>query len=572
MALSKPSSVVSAPRLPLPACLPPVRERLSPAPADVQQLPLPDLLNPVATSTVDSAGLEKVLTFSFVAGDDAGVLATALDQAPIAASSFEPACFFEELFVPELLRTVLSLELGHRKIPVQEGYLLRLLAQPPSAPGAVWQRREVWRELAEQAPRRRAVESVYLSICALRRLFEGEGRVSIRGEHARRRLDVLKSVQQTFAAMASPELVTSDSALRRIADFAQHVRKSPAMSQLDELLRYENERAYADITVQLGADGSVRRLSIVRVREDVQSRYHLPTPMRWFGRAWFWLKGFRVTDGEVLDGWLDQVFEGVCSFLPPLLQLLGDLELFLCGACMRDLLVARGLPVCLPEWLEESDSATQITDLYNPLLLALDVTPVTCSLSLGPLAVATLLTGPNSGGKTRLLQAVGVLQLLAQAGMYVPASTARLARVPGIFASLSQPASAEQVEGRLGTELLRIRMLFERAAPGYLVLIDELCSGTSPSEGEELFRLVLELLEELSPVALISTHFLKFAAELARDPSMPKLKFLQVELDQSERPTYRFVPGVATTSLARQTAARLGVTREELRALMQRKR
>jgi DNA mismatch repair protein MutS2 len=258
--------------------------------------------------------------------------------------------------------------------------------------------------------------------------------------------------------------------------------------------------------------------------------------------------------------------------LPPLLQLLGDLELFLCGACMRDLLVARGLPVCLPEWLQESDSASQITDLYNPLLLALDVTPVTCSLSLGPLAVATLLTGPNSGGKTRLLQAVGILQLLAQAGMYVPASAARLARVPGIFASLSQPASAEQVEGRLGTELLRIRMLFERAGPGYLVLIDELCSGTSPSEGEELFRLVLELLEELSPVALVSTHFLKFAAELARDPSLPKLKFLQVELDQSERPTYRFVPGVASTSLARQTAARLGVTREELRALMQRRR
>ena len=66
----------------------------------------------------------------------------------------------------------------------------------------------------------------------------------------------------------------------------------------------------------------------------------------------------------------------------------------------------------------------------------------------------------------------------------------------------------------------------------------------------------------------MSTHFLKFAAALAHDPAAPPLCFLQVELDLRERPTYRFVQGVAETSLARQTAARLGVTREELRALM----
>jgi DNA mismatch repair protein MutS2 len=182
-----------------------------------------------------------------------------------------------------------------------------------------------------------------------------------------------------------------------------------------------------------------------------------------------------------------------------------------------------------------------------------------------------LITGPNSGGKTRLLQAVGIFQLCAQAGMYAPAARAVLARVPGIFASLSQPAHADQREGRLGTELLRIRMLFERAHAGYLVLIDELCSGTSPSEGEELFGLVLSLLAELAPSSLVSTHFLKFVAELAKDAEAPPLRFLQVELDAHERPTYRFVPGVAETSLARQTAARLGVTREELRALMQRR-
>ena len=552
----------------LPASLPPLGTR---ATAGEPSEPWPDLLNPVPTLTVDAAGLCKVLAFSFVAGDDGGVLASALDAAPIAASDFEPACFFEELFVAELARTAMRLEIGHRPLPVHEPYLLRLLSQPPRDPHAVDQRSQIWRELAERPLLRVAAEGVYLSISALRRLFEGEGRVAIRGEQARRRLDVLKAVQQTFSAMTAPVLMNASSPLRRIADYATHVQTSAAFSQLDELLRYENERAYADLTLQLGSDGTVRGLRIVGLREDTKNRYHVPVFKRWLGRAWLWLKGYRITDGEVLDRWLDQVFDGVCAFIPPLLQLLGDLELYLSGACMRDAFVSRGLPTCLPEWIEQTQQS-QIEGLFNPLLLALHVSPVTCSLALGPLATTTLLTGPNSGGKTRLLQAVGILQLCAQAGMYLPARVARLPRVPGIFASLSQAVSAEQAEGRLGTELMRIRMLFERAAPGYLVLIDELCSGTSPSEGEELFRLVLELLEELEPVALVSTHFLKFAAALAHDPSLPKLRFVQVELDATERPTYRFVEGVATTSLARQTAARLGVTREELRALMVRNR
>jgi DNA mismatch repair protein MutS2 len=208
-----------------------------------------------------------------------------------------------------------------------------------------------------------------------------------------------------------------------------------------------------------------------------------------------------------------------------------------------------------------------VSALFNPLLFSLGIHPVSCDLALPTQRTATLITGPNSGGKTRLLQALGILQLCAQAGMPVPAASARIRFVPGIFASLTQPGGAEQVEGRLGTELMRIRMLFERAELGSLLLIDELCSGTSPSEGEELFRMVLELLADLRPKAFVSTHFLAVAAELMSQPQGLHLSFLQVELDQNERPTHRFVPGVAATSLARRTAQRLGVTRDELRAL-----
>jgi DNA mismatch repair protein MutS2 len=138
-----------------------------------------------------------------------------------------------------------------------------------------------------------------------------------------------------------------------------------------------------------------------------------------------------------------------------------------------------------------------------------------------------------------------------------------------MFVSLVQQAESDQSEGRLGTELLRIRRLFESLPRGGLAILDELCSGTNPSEGEEIFELVISLLCELGPQAFITTHFLQLAARIAAHPPVPKLAFFQVELDQHQFSTYRFVPGVAQTSLAHRTAARLGVTREELLALIE---
>ena len=146
---------------------------------------------------------------------------------------------------------------------------------------------------------------------------------------------------------------------------------------------------------------------------------------------------------------------------------------------------------------------------------------------------------------------------------------ARIAWASGLVASLIEEAKADQAEGRLGTELMRIRSLFERLPPGALVLLDELCSGTNPSEGEQIFELVVTMLGQLEPQAFITTHFLEFAKRLQRERKIPSLAFIRVELDGQRRPTYQFLPGVADSSLAAHTAERLGVTGEQLSALIQ---
>ena len=133
-----------------------------------------------------------------------------------------------------------------------------------------------------------------------------------------------------------------------------------------------------------------------------------------------------------------------------------------------------------------------------------------------------------------------------------------------LFASIVELDRADQSEGRLGTELVRLRTLFESVPAGSLVLLDELCSGTNPSEAIEIVDMVLRLLGQIRPHALVTTHFLDFARELESQGSSGGLAFLQAEVDDRQGATFRFIPGVAKTSLAVGTAQRLGVTFEEL--------
>jgi DNA mismatch repair protein MutS2 len=102
-----------------------------------------------------------------------------------------------------------------------------------------------------------------------------------------------------------------------------------------------------------------------------------------------------------------------------------------------------------------------ITKLYNPLLLAGKTKPVPCDLSTKQRDAVVMVTGPNSGGKTRLLQSIGLVQLLGQTGCFVTAEKATLPMLGGMFVSLIEEAKSDQPEGQLGMELMRIRRLFE---------------------------------------------------------------------------------------------------------------
>lgn len=526
---------------------------------------IPDLLHPAPTRRIDGEKTRVALTLAFAGGASGSLFEEALEGAALAPSSFQPAGFASDLFVSRFAAGCFRVRVGRQEFKTT-GHLLRLLAHPPEERAVVDHRRAVLAELDATPQLRADLENLYRLLARLRALLENTSGARD-WDPARRQLDVLVVLKDVFDAMATG-FEASRTGLARLRQFAETVRQGEPYRSLADLLRYDERRATLSLKIGVGADGRIRGFELLSVKEDSENTFSLPLWRRFFAKVELYLRGYRFGDGELMARLVDAVFTGVEDEIVSLVQLYGDLELFLGALGFADQARAAGLSVCLPE-LVAPDAPREMMGLFNPLLLMSGIQPVPCDLSSERLATTVLVTGPNSGGKTRLLQSVGITQLLAQGGLFIPAASGSVALVPALVVSLIQEVRADQSEGRLGMELVRIRALFEHLPPGAMVLLDELCSGTNPSEGEEIFELVVTMLQKLSPQAFITTHFLTFAGRLERERKIPNLAFLQVELGSDRRATYQFVPGVAATSLAGDAAERLGVTGDQLESLIE---
>jgi DNA mismatch repair protein MutS2 len=561
-------AIALAPRPAEPKPSKPPRERLlTLAP---EERALPDLLHAEPSISVDEAALLHGLSFAFIAGSAGGSLQTALARTAVAASSFSPEALQDGLFLDELISLCFEFSIAGKPAPLDRALLKRHLTKPSDKREDIAVRQAVLRELSDDPALVRALERAYAAIAGLPALLDDEGQ-DARLDGNQWRLDVLRAVRDALVAL-DDSFAHASSVLSRLHQFGERVRASAGFERLAALLDFEADAARADLQLRLAADGRIRTLEIVALRERRDSPFHVPPLRRWLRRFLAWFQGYSLGPMEIVDRWLEQVWDGVREHVPVLFQLKGELEFYLGALHWKRLAEAKGLPVCLPKIVSDGalDQPKRLLELWNPLLIGQARAPVATDVELSSFVYTCITTGPNSGGKTRFLQALALSQLLGQAGSFVAAREASLRLVHGMFVSLGEAPHADQKEGRLGMELVRIRSLFEHARGGSLVVLDELCSGTNPSEGEEIFRMLLELLHELEHEVHITTHFLTFAAGLQAEAAQLGLSFLQVELDDMQHPTYRFVPGVATTSLAQQVAERLGVTREQLRALIRR--
>lgn len=522
----------------------------------------PDLLHRHPTDRLQPERLRSILTIAFSTGGACGEL----DELPvrkISTSGWAPEGYQEDLFLRELSRKLAKTRVDDHPLELAAAPLLTLLTSP-ARPEDVSQRHSVLRELTARPELRKELLRAHAVLASLRNVLAGSA-ASGRLPDGARRIQTLRSLREAFAILAG-SFRDAQSDLSRIRTFGEAIQASDEHLHLEQLLNYEEQRTTLDLRIGVGSDGSIRKVELVRVEQAEQNPFFVSGWGRFVRAVLLWLRGARFGEDEVLAHAMDEVFDGLSLATTRLLGLIVDLEFYLSALGFAQEAQAAGLSTCLPELALEGER--HLERLFNPLLLARTRAPVPSTFDFLKGQNIAIVTGPNSGGKTRTLQALGIAQLLAQTGYFVPAASAQMVWASGMLAAMRFEASAAQQEGHLGMELLRVKRVFEQMESGAFVLLDELCSGTNPAEAEEIFELVVELLNEMNAQAFVSTHFLDLAARLQQSPPTSGFAFLQMELDAERRPTYRLVPGVAHSALARDTAARLGVTREELRKLV----
>ena len=210
--------------------------------------------------------------------------------------------------------------------------------------------------------------------------------------------------------------------------------------------------------------------------------------------------------------------------------------------------------------------AVELTGARHPLLIkARGADTVPLDIKLGGEYGTLVITGPNTGGKTVVLKTVGLLMLMAQAGMLIPAGPdSSISVFENIFSDIGDEQSLEQSLSTFSSHISQIVKILDSAGAGSLVLLDELGAGTDPVEGSALGVALLEELHSRGCKVIVTTHHgaLKVFASNTQGVMNASVEFDTNTL----MPTYRLLIGRPGRSNALFVAGRLGMPRSIIEA------
>jgi DNA mismatch repair protein MutS2 len=209
-----------------------------------------------------------------------------------------------------------------------------------------------------------------------------------------------------------------------------------------------------------------------------------------------------------------------------------------------------------------TDDALELLSARHPLLGA-DAVPIDLRLGERFGYRALVVTGPNTGGKTVALKTIGLLALMHQTGLRVPAADgARMPVFAQVMADIGDEQSIAQSLSTFSSHLRNVVRFLEAAGPRTLVLLDEIGAGTDPTEGSALAMAVVTVLLERGALVAATTHYAELKAFAETQPGVTNAA---VEFDVATlRPTYHLSIGLPGASQAFAIADRLGLAPEVL--------
>ncbi|HYN70316.1 MAG TPA: endonuclease MutS2 [Candidatus Eisenbacteria bacterium] len=375
-----------------------------------------------------------------------------------------------------------------------------------------------------------------------------------------RQLHPLPAIRSTLARSFDPAGEMLDTASPRLGSLRAAVRVAfdRLRRRLDALVGSELAGALQEPIVTL-RNGRY----VVPVRADARSRvkgivhdssgsgqtlFVEPLVVVELGNAW---REAQVAEREEVERILDELSALIAANAAALRETLGALARFdfwsAKAQLAADLDAIRPVTADRPEVVLLSARHPGLTGRVVPI-----------DIRLGDGFTALVVTGPNTGGKTVTLRTLGLLALMHQAGLHVPAAAgSRLPVFRDVFADIGDEQSIAQSLSTFSGHMRSIIRIVDAAGPGTLVLLDELGAGTDPTEGSALAQALLDHFIRAGALVAATTHYAELKAYAHLTPGASNAS---VEFDlETLSPTYRLTIGLPGGSQAFAIAERLGL-------------